>query len=277
MLLELNSPGLTTGATGELVGHYAQRWMEGGLAAGRATQQAKEAAIQEALRTWYDPNASYAERWQAEQILRAAGVEGLWQGGLPAAEPEQTPKTRGIYRYVHERDANALRQFAADAFEYNELGKNPRGQRMESFGSLWAAWADVADRSEQMVVDFNRNLFVYYSDEGRIVGALHASSTRVIEGAMYLRELESIQPGVGTELLKEGVHESIRRGLEGRIVYDSAPKALRFHRKLAAFTGAVESDGRFNYSPEAARKLLRYPTMMAPIVYPSRYPYQHEE
>ena len=116
----------------------------------------------------------------------------------------------------------------------------------------------------------SKNLYVFYTDNHKIVRALKSSDKVRREEALMLSELESIQPGVGSELLKEGIRESLGLGLNGRIFYYSTKRALPFHQKLAEFAGAIQDGNEFYYNTEAANKLLSYPIRTDVLFYPPR-------
>jgi hypothetical protein len=151
-------------------------------------------------------------------------------------------------------DLEAITRFSARAALVNEE---------RSFKEWWATFAQYG------ITD---KLWVYRSGD-EIVGAMRISGPKTVARsasgeaivALELGELESIRKGAGISLLKEGIYESKRLGLEGRIFYVSAPnpKTLAYHTYLARVTGAdfwTNSFGTFFYYDRwAAENLLSKP------------------
>ena len=178
----------------------------------------------------------------ARRALKAADAGGV------ATSPRLIKS--GVGRY-QPGDLEALKRFSVRARMVNEK---------RSFGRWFETFAESG---------MTDNLWVYRSGDEiggamRVKGPYHSLRGEKIV-ALELGELESVQKGAGLALTKEGIMESKRLGLGGRIIYVSAPnvKTLAYHTYLQRIAGGdswTNFAGTFFYYDEiAAENLLRKP------------------
>jgi RHS repeat-associated protein len=159
-----------------------------------------------------------------------------WRGYSSLTMPVEAvgAATTGAVSRFKSTDVDAFKQFLTEA---------AAAQSQRNVPALTGYW-------NRALEDVN-NLYVYRIGD-RIVGAIQVGKEA---GALEVKLLQSIQPGVGTELMRQAVRTSIEQGYQGRLILTSYPESVDFYKKLGG--ELVDPDFRtFVWGEEAAQALL---------------------
>jgi len=147
--------GATTGLVDAAVDYHTDRLQERWVqqrAVRQVAKRAQDPAVQQAMHVIGDPNASTAQKWQAQNVLLDAGVQGVWQGGLSAEQamggrPEQALVPYDPEFAAAQETAWSVRLAGRTAEEYHQRGMLTDQEFMalmdaRMHGLLTSEWGD---------------------------------------------------------------------------------------------------------------------------------------